>query len=386
MYVIVGPSGAGKSTLYESVIAPRVFSPFLGAKLIQQHELQDPDPQTAYKAAGIVEAHRQEHLRQGRSFVTESTFSHPSKLALIDEAKAAGFRVVVYHVNVRSAELAVRRVAARVKEGGHGVPEDKIRARYSRSGELIRQAVERADYAFVYDNSLIGRAPKLALALRDGKLLHASQRVPAWARALYAHELAGVSMARLNPAAASFEDAKRIVANLGKAEAALAVPLTRKGSTYTGTVVGETALHYIQRVDDTCYVGHFKGVFERPLAINRDYALTYTGRGRALADSVPAVSGLRPDTSAPLALAEKLLGPRAMVSQHVSSGVFRGVIVGETEHHFVQRISARLAALHEKARLPAGLQVGSAGTLNYKGGKASFEPLKEIEPGRGLTR
>ena len=53
-----------------------------------------------------------------------------------------------------------------------------------------------------------------------------------------------------------------------------------------------------------------------------------------------------------------------------------------TQHaDLVRRIAHHLAA-----RLPAGLQVGSAGTLNYKGGKASCEPLKEIEPGRGLTR
>lgn len=386
LYLIAGPDGAGKSTLYHDVIAPRVTAPLIDAELIRRDELRRFDPQAVLEAARIAEARRQEHLRHGHSFVIETTLSHPSGLALIDEAKAAGFRVALYHVNVRSAELAVRRVAARAGEGGQDVPEEKVRARYARNGELIHQAAGRSDYVMVYDNSRIGRPPALALALQGGQLLHASERVPAWARAMYALELAAMSTARLNPAAASFEDAKTIVANLDGADAVLMVPMTRKGTTYTGPVVGESALHYIQRFGEGRYAGHFKRAFERPLAINRDYALTYLGRGRALAESVPAVAGLRPDTAAPLALAQKLLGPRAMVSQHVSSGVFRGEIVGETEHHFVQRISARLAALHEKARVPAGLQIGSSGTLRYKGGKASFESARDVEQGRGMTR
>ena len=189
MFVLAGPNGAGKSTLYKLLIAPRVSAPFINADEIQAKELKDPSMQASYKAAEIAEQRRQEYLREGKSFVTESTFSHPSKLALIDQAKAENFQVVVYHVSVKSAETSLYRVASRVALGGHDVPPEKVRERYARNGELIRQAAGKADFSFVYDNTRLGAEPALALAMRNGKVVHAGESMPAWASELYSHEL-----------------------------------------------------------------------------------------------------------------------------------------------------------------------------------------------------
>lgn len=189
MYMLAGPNGAGKSTVYGTVIEPRIKAPFINADLIQKNELRDPSMAASYKAARIAEQRRQKQLKNKESFVSESTFSHPSKIALVDEAKAVGFRVVLYHVNLRSADLSVARVATRVQKGGHGVPEDKIRARYDRNQALIRQAVLKADDAFVYDNSALNKPPALAMRLSQGRVDYLSDNAPAWARTLYANEL-----------------------------------------------------------------------------------------------------------------------------------------------------------------------------------------------------
>ncbi|HSV51919.1 MAG TPA: AAA family ATPase [Burkholderiaceae bacterium] len=193
MFMLVGPNGAGKSTLYEQRIKPIVSAPFINADHIQRDELNDPTLQAAYQAAEIAESRRQAHLAAGTSFVSESTFSHASKLQLIQDAKASGFRVVMYHVNVRNADLSVLRVAHRKREGGHDVPEDKIRERYERNQALIKTAVLQADRAFIYDNSTLNTPPALAIELRDGKAIWVSERVPAWARELYAKELDGTA-------------------------------------------------------------------------------------------------------------------------------------------------------------------------------------------------
>ncbi|MDM0057604.1 zeta toxin family protein [Variovorax fucosicus] len=189
MILLAGPNGAGKSTLYEIVIAPRIKAPFINADLIQREELRDPSMAAAYKAAGIAENRRQQALRQRIGFVSESTFSHPSKLELVAEARRAGFRVVLYHVNVRRPELSVARVAQRVGEGGHDVPEDKIRERYERNQPLIRAAALQADYAFVYDNSRLNVAPERLLAFTQGRVTAAATAQPAWAQQLYAAEI-----------------------------------------------------------------------------------------------------------------------------------------------------------------------------------------------------
>jgi len=197
MYVIAGPNGAGKSTLYRQVLRPRTpDTPFINADEIQREELHDASMQAAYRAAEIAEQRRQAFLREGRSFITESTFSHPSKLALVETARAAGFEVIVFHVNVRLPELSVARVAQRVLEGEHDVPEDKIRERYERNPPLIRQAACAADHAFVYDNSRLNQPMARVLALRQGKVVVLGDALPAWARSLYAAELAALQRAR----------------------------------------------------------------------------------------------------------------------------------------------------------------------------------------------
>ena len=189
MFVVAGPNGAGKSTLYENVIAPRVKAPFINADIIQRDELKDASMHAAYKAAAIADARRWQALRTGTSFVTESTFSHESKLALIHDAKAAGFCVVLYHVNVRRPELSVARVAQRVSEGGHDVPESKIRERYERNQPLIREAALAADFALVYDNSKLNRPPERVVLFRNGRVIDRTDRMPAWVRTLYSQEL-----------------------------------------------------------------------------------------------------------------------------------------------------------------------------------------------------
>jgi predicted ABC-type ATPase len=62
---------------------------------------------------------------------TETVFSHPSKRQLVEAAIDTGY-LVSLHVVMVPEGLAVARVAQRVRDGGHDVPEDKIRSRYLR--------------------------------------------------------------------------------------------------------------------------------------------------------------------------------------------------------------------------------------------------------------
>ena len=187
--MLAGPNGAGKSTVYEAMIKPRNNAPFINADLIQRDELKNPSMGAAYEAAQIAEARRREHLEAKKSFVSESTFSHPSKLSLIQDAKEAGFHIKVYHVNVSSPDLSVARVAHRVNQGGHNVPEEKIRERYERNQSIIREAVLLADRAFIYDNSTLGSPPKRALSFKSGMIDRIAETLPTWCQTLYAKEI-----------------------------------------------------------------------------------------------------------------------------------------------------------------------------------------------------
>ncbi len=179
--ILAGPNGAGKSTLYETRLAPSLSVPFVNADLIQRDELEDTNIAIAYKAAKIAAQRREEFLQQRRSFATETVFSHPSKLDLIKKAKGFGYRVMLFHVNVDTPDLSVARVCERVKEGGHGVPEEKIRACYDRNGPIIRDAALISDIALIFDTSTLNEPPAHIITLVNGKPDFVVAQLPDWA-------------------------------------------------------------------------------------------------------------------------------------------------------------------------------------------------------------
>ena len=185
LFVIAGPNGAGKTTFYETVLKPRIAAPFVNADIIQREELNDATVTASYKAAEIAAARRAEFVKARKSFVTETVFSHQSKLELLLAAKQVGFRIVVFHLHVSSADLSVARVQTRVEEGGHPVPENKVRERYARNPSLIRRAVLMADHSAVFDASTLNKEPRRLMRLVGGCVVDVDNELPKWFEAIY---------------------------------------------------------------------------------------------------------------------------------------------------------------------------------------------------------
>ena len=160
--LVVGPNGAGKSTIVRVFIESHTpNAAFVNADVIARERWPDAPEEHSYDAARIAARTREALIEQGRSFIAETVFSHPSKLDLIRRAKAAGYTVVL-HVVLVDPDTSVARVAVRVAAGGHDVPEDKIRARHARLAPLVCEAISLADEAFVYDNTRIDGPRRLA--------------------------------------------------------------------------------------------------------------------------------------------------------------------------------------------------------------------------------
>jgi predicted ABC-type ATPase len=151
--LVVGPNGAGKSTFVRLVLAPKwPAATFVNADEIAAQRWPDAQSSHAYEAAKVAAATRDRLIALGRPLIAETVFSHPSKLDLIRAARDAGYFVGL-HVLMIPPELAVARVAYRVAAGGHGVPVEKIRARYSRLWPIVGRAVPLTDSATCWDNS-----------------------------------------------------------------------------------------------------------------------------------------------------------------------------------------------------------------------------------------
>lgn len=278
MYVLAGPNGAGKSTLYETrlkQIHPGVE--FINADLLAtaalgRHAETREDAQLGQRLAN---ERRATLLAARADFITESTFSHESKLELIRDAKAVGYRVQLYHVNVRSPDISVARVEGRVNSGGHDVPENKIRERYARNQPLIRQAAIEADSAYVFDNSRQDKPPRLAIGLDRGRVSMVGENVPSWAMKLYSAELQKYPKERLNPLAASFDQARKLVtAELGDGASTY---ISRSGGTYRGTIIGATSQHTLQQIGRTSVIAHITQRLGGELDLGTNVTVAYPG-------------------------------------------------------------------------------------------------------------
>jgi len=155
-HLLAGPNGAGKSTLYRALTASGVIesrSEFVNADLYERDHLQHiPDLQQRSEAARKwADARRDELLNARVGFVSETVFSHESKLSLICYAQSLGYRVVLYVVCLDDPQRLLARVSKRVREGGHNVPASRILERYPRTMTYLAQAVRIADLVFLYD-------------------------------------------------------------------------------------------------------------------------------------------------------------------------------------------------------------------------------------------
>ena len=182
--LVVGPNGAGKSTFVRFTLAREVSaSVFVNADEIARREWPDDPVGHSYDAAARAAATRRRLIEQHRPFIAETVFSHPSKLTLIDDARAAGYYVAL-HVLMVPVQLAVARVQARVAAGGHDVPTEKITARYQRLWDLVADAVDIADTASFWDNARWD-GPALVAFFEDGFIV-GEPSWPDWAPAVLA--------------------------------------------------------------------------------------------------------------------------------------------------------------------------------------------------------
>lgn len=152
LHLLAGPNGAGKSTYVRDLLMPATGLPFINADEIAEERWPDEQAAHAYEAARIAAAQRRDRIAHGASFISETVFSHPSKVQLVADAVDAGY-LVRLHVILVPVELATQRVLERVSRGGHTVPEQKIRDRFERLWVHIGEAIGIADVTEVLDNS-----------------------------------------------------------------------------------------------------------------------------------------------------------------------------------------------------------------------------------------
>ncbi len=180
LWLLAGGNGVGKSTFYKTFLAPRGII-FVNADQIARRVAPPAAEQASYAAAQIAERIRTGLLRQEVSFCFETVFSHPSKIDFVATAKAHGYEIILVFIHLQNAELNKARVAQRVSQGGHNVPDEKIETRIGRSLQHVRVALPLCDEVYVLDNSSYDNPYQRIARLSQGRLIDSADPLPDWA-------------------------------------------------------------------------------------------------------------------------------------------------------------------------------------------------------------
>ena len=143
--VFAGPNGSGKSTITQVWEKAGLY--------INADDIKATRGCSDLEAAGEAERLRELCFSERRSFTFETVFSTERNLDLLIRAKAAGFHIEGVFVLTASPELNVFRVKSRELSGGHTVPPDKIRGRYTKSLANISKLLALCDEFRLVDNT-----------------------------------------------------------------------------------------------------------------------------------------------------------------------------------------------------------------------------------------
>jgi predicted ABC-type ATPase len=153
--IVAGPNGAGKTTFAREYL-PREGHclDFLNADLIAAGLSPFQPEAAALRAGRLMLEEMAQRIAQRHSFSFETTLSGRGYARQIPQWRQAGYFVKLYFLTLPSAEMAISRVAARVRQGGHHIPEDVIRRRFDAGLKLLQHVyLPLVDAWSIHDNS-----------------------------------------------------------------------------------------------------------------------------------------------------------------------------------------------------------------------------------------
>jgi predicted ABC-type ATPase len=159
--ILAGPNGAGKTTFAREYLIHEADCPtFINADLIADGLSPFAPERAALRAGRIMLELMADAVKRKANFAFETTLAGRNYARHIPEWRALGYFVKLHFLSLPSADVAVSRVAERVRQGGHAVPEDVIRRRFTLGWEnfqtLYRPLV---DSWILYDCG--GQAPSI---------------------------------------------------------------------------------------------------------------------------------------------------------------------------------------------------------------------------------
>lgn len=152
--IIAGPNGAGKTTFACEFLPNEAnCQTFVNADLIAAGLSPFAPELAAFKAGRLMLEEIADHVRRGESFAFETTLAGLSYEQMIPIWRSSSYTVELAFLSLPDVEMAIERVAMRVKQGGHNIPEEVIRRRYAHGITNFERYKLLVDSWQLYDNS-----------------------------------------------------------------------------------------------------------------------------------------------------------------------------------------------------------------------------------------
>ncbi len=168
--MIAGPNGAGKTTIASAFLSQQkdVYADFLNADHIAQGIAPLHPESVIYQASRLMITRFHDLLNSNVSFIFETTASGLTYETHLQKAKANGYEINLVYLWLSSSNQAVKRVAERVKQGGHSILEEVIHRRYFRGlKNLLTLYLPVANTALILDSSTAKSGPKKIIAKKE---------------------------------------------------------------------------------------------------------------------------------------------------------------------------------------------------------------------------
>lgn len=163
LYIIAGCNGAGKTTASYTIL-PEILDcrEFVNADEIARGLSPFNPNGMAIEAGKLMLKRIKELLNREESFAIETTLATRSYINLVHQAQNKGYKVTLVFFWLHTPELALQRIAERVKNGGHDIPSPTARRRYIAGiDNLFKLYAPEVDCWMIYDNS---DNPRVAIA------------------------------------------------------------------------------------------------------------------------------------------------------------------------------------------------------------------------------
>jgi predicted ABC-type ATPase len=132
IFILAGPNGAGKTTFAREYLTNEAACPtFINADLIAEGLSPFAPGRVAARSGRIMLQMIADEVRRRQSFAFETTLAGRNYARVIPRWRSSGYFVSLIFLSLPSVDVAVARVAERVRQGGHDIPEDVIRRRYA---------------------------------------------------------------------------------------------------------------------------------------------------------------------------------------------------------------------------------------------------------------